>query len=82
MKTSTKLNSYVSIAVGVSLPAIMLSESFPADSLLVSLWIVCQSIGLWIGAAILIFLVNWVFFGALFLLGKWIWESFYRTPTL
>ena len=29
----------------------------------------------------LVFAINWLFFGALYLLGRWIWDSFYRTPT-
>lgn len=81
MKTSTKLNLYASIAAGVAAPAIMLYEYMPGASVSISLWFVSRAIGAWLVIAALIFAVNWLFFGALYLLGRWIWDSFYRTPT-
>ena len=78
MKTSTKLNIYASIAAGVAMPAIMLYELLPGASFTMSLWFVVKSVGAWIAVAILIFGINYIFFGTLFVLGRWIWDSFYR----
>ena len=81
MKTSTRLNLYASLAAAVAAPAIMLHKLLPDAGFVMSLWYVCCSIGAWMAFALLIYVVNWVFFGTLVLFGQWIWDSFYRTPT-
>ena len=81
MKTSTRLNLYGSIAASVAAPAIMLYEYLPGASVSTSLFFVSRAIGAWLVIGALTFVFNWLFFGSLFLLGRWIWDSFYRTPT-
>ena len=82
MKKSTKLNIYVSAAVSVAMPAIMLYELMPGADAVQAMWFVCSSVGAWIAVGLFVFVMNWVLFGGLFLLGRWIHEKFYRTPTL
>ncbi len=80
MKTSTRLNMYASIAAGVAAPAIMLNEYLPEADVVMSIWYVCRAMGAWLAVALLVFAMNWVFFGGLVLLGRWIRDAFYRTP--
>jgi len=82
MKKSTKLNIYASVGASVAMPAIMLYELMPGSDALQSLWFIFRSFGAWLVVGLLVFVMNWIFFGGLYLLGRWIYDSFYRTPTL
>jgi hypothetical protein len=82
MKKSTKINLYASVFAGVSLPAIMLYELMPGATAMQSLWFISRSIGAWIAAGMVVFVMNWIFFGGLYLLGRWIYYSFYRNLRL
>jgi hypothetical protein len=60
----------------------MLWERFPGSTLVESLKILIEAGGMWLAVSALAFLMFWLFFNLLFALGRWIWERFYRTPTL
>ena len=60
------------------MPAILLYEFLPNESLVFSLWYVTKCVGAWIAVALLIYIVNYVFFGTLWVLGRWIRSSFYQ----
>ncbi len=82
MKKSTRINVYASVFASVSAPVIMLYELLPGATAMQSLWFISKSIGAWIVVGLLVFVVNWIFFGGFYLFGRWIYNSFYRTPTL
>ena len=82
MKKSTKINVYASVCVSSSTAAIMLYELLPGATAMQSLWFVSKSIGAWIVVGLMVFVMNYIFFGGLYLVGRWIYDSFYRTPTL
>ena len=82
MKKSTIINIYASVCASVSAPAIMLYELMPGATAMQSLWFIFRSVGAWIVVGLIVFVMNWVFFGGLYVLGRWIYNSFYRTPTL
>lgn len=82
MKKSTKINVYASVFASASTPAIMLYKLMPGATAMQSLWVISKSIGAWVVVGLVVFAMNWIFFGGLYLLGRWIYNSFYRTPTL
>ena len=82
MKVSNRRILIGSFLVGSSSASIMLWESFPGETLTESLKILAGAIGGWLATSMLVFLMVWFFFNLLFALGRWIWERFYRTPTL
>ena len=60
----------------------MLWEQLPADSLVEGLKVIAGAIFGWAITSVLVFLVVWTFFNVIFAFTRWIWERFYRTPTL
>jgi hypothetical protein len=60
----------------------MLWESFPGETPTDSFGIIGQALVGWLVTSVLIFLMVWFFFNLFLALGRWIWERFYRTPTL
>jgi hypothetical protein len=82
MKTSNKRILIGSFLVGSSTASIMLWDQLPGESLTESLAILGQALVGWLASTVLVFLMVWIFFNLLFAAGRWIWERFYRTPTL
>ena len=60
----------------------MLWESLPADSLVEGLTAFAGAILGWTVTSALVFLIAWAFFNVIFAFTRWVWERFYRTPTL
>jgi len=82
MKTSNKVILMASVLIGSASPSIMLWEQLPADTLMETLKVLAGAMGGWAVATALVFLMTWSFFNLIFAFARWIWERFYRTPTL
>jgi hypothetical protein len=82
MKTSNKRILFGSFLVGSSSAAIMLWERYPGETLFESLKILAGALVGWLVVSLLAFAMFWLFFNLSFVFGRWVWERFYRTPTL
>ena len=81
-KTSTKWIFIGSVIIGSQTAAILLWESFPGETFAENMVILFQAIAGWLMSSVVVFLMFWFFFNLCFAFGRWIWERFYRTPTL
>lgn len=82
MKSSNKIILIASVLIGSSSAAVMLWERLPADSVGQSLLVVAGAIFGWAVGSSILFLLAWTFFNLVFAFTRWIWERFYRIPTL
>jgi hypothetical protein len=57
-------------------------ERFPGENLLKSIGILFGALGIWLLTTAITFLIFWTFFTVIVAISRWIWDRFYRTPTL
>lgn len=81
-KKSTKTILLVAVLLGSPAAALVLWEAPPFETLLGSLAVLLKALGGWLILSAGVFLMTWVVFNVIFAFGRWIWERFYRTPTL
>ena len=81
-KKSTKTILVIAALLGSQTAAIMLWQELPSETLSDGIRIVFTALAGWLFTAVVIFVMTWLFFNLLFAFGRWVWERFYRTPTL
>jgi hypothetical protein len=82
LKKSTKVILAVAVLVGIQSAAIVLWDRLPGDNLVDILQTLAEAIGFWLATSIAAFLIFWLFYNAAYAVVRWIWERFYRSPTL
>ena len=78
----TKLLLLAAVVLGSTSGAIVLWEGFPKESIRESSVLVANALGAWLMTTVMVFVMTWVFYKLMFGIVKYIWERFYRTPTL
>jgi len=82
MKKSTLVILLVCFIASSQVAALTLWEYLPGDTLFRSIGIVFGALALWLIITVVTFAMFWAFFKLVFAVGQYIWDRFYRTPTL
>ena len=82
MEKSKKVTLLVCFITSSQIAALILWKYLPADTLLKSVGIVFGALAMWLMTTAITFAMFWSFFRLVVAAGQYVWDRFYRTPTL
>ena len=72
----------IAVIVGGSTAVVFFWESLPTKSASETFALLANAFGFWVVSSALTFVMIWVFFKLIVGVGRYIYDRFYRTPTL
>ncbi len=72
----------LAVILGGSASAVFVWSRLPAETLSGTLALLANALGVWLATSALTFIMLWIFYKLIVGIGRYIYDRFYRTPTL